>query len=247
MAKQKSIFVILGSGLYGLYKNEVGKEIRIKTRYGSAAVHKLRNKNAKVYLLMRHGKGHSIPPHLINYRANAAAAGKHGVDYVIATTAVGSLNQKMRIGSYVVLDHFLDFTKARPFTIFEGSKFSHTDMSEPYSGEVRSALIRALESSGASFHRNGTYACFEGPRYETPAEIRMYRMLGADIVGMTGVPEVVFSKELGIPYGSVAIVTNMAAGMQEKISHEEVVKEMDRSLKTTRKIIDKAIKYLSKL
>ncbi len=240
------MLVVLGSGLYGLYKKDAGKEMRVKTRCGFATVYPLQNKKAKVYLLMRHGKGHSVPPHLINYRANALAAKELGVDYIIATSAVGSMNPKMKVGNYVVIDHFLDFTKTRRITIFEGKEFSHTDMSEPYSRKVRQALISSLRSNRASFHKNGTYACAEGPRYETPAEVRMYRMMGGDVAGMTGVPEVVFAKELDIAYGSVAIVTNMAAGMQKKISHEEVVKEMDRSLKDTRKIIDRTIEYLSK-
>src|SRR5579875_3198156 len=227
------------------------KETRtIKTKFGEAKVVTLeRDFEANhtplaVYILFRHGLKHSVPPHLINYRANIAAAKELNVDYIVATSSVGSLNPKIGIGEYVVFDQFIDMTKSRPFTFFqeEGKRFAHTDMTEPYSRIVRAAMIKSLKKNRVrGFHERGTYVCTEGPRFETPAEIRMYRRAGGDVVGMTGVPEVVLAKEIGIEYGSLGIVTNMAAGLQRSISQEEVVKQMNRSLGRTNKILDDTV------
>jgi 5'-methylthioadenosine phosphorylase len=250
----KTLLLILGTGLYDLYAMNKRKETRtIKTKFGEAKVVTLeRDFEANhtplaVYILFRHGLKHSVPPHLINYRANIAAAKELNVDYIVATSSVGSLNPKIGIGEYVVLDQFIDMTKSRPFTFFqeEGERFAHTDMTEPYSRIVRAAMIKSLKKNRMrGFHERGTYVCTEGPRFETPAEIRMYRRAGGDVVGMTGVPEVVLAKEIGIEYGSLGIVTNMAAGLQRSISQEEVVKQMNRSLGRTNKILDDTVREL---
>ena len=151
------------------------------------------------------------------------------------------------IGSYIVIDQFIDFTKSRPSTFFEKEgHVVHTDMSNPYSETIRGALLRALKDCGVrKYSGTGTYACAEGPRYETKAEIDFFRRMGADVVGMTNVPEVVLAKEMEIPYATVALATNMAAGLQAKQSHEEVVKEMNKSLSRTKEILEKTISYLS--
>ena len=247
MAKAKRIMLILGSGLYDIYGRQAEREILIKTGYGSASVQKLGGSAAgEVFLLRRHGKGHTLAPHMINYRANISAAQKLGIDYIIATSAVGSMNPKIRVGDYVVVDQFIDFTKSRQSTFFgsEGD-VRHTDMSHPYSDIVRSSLLSALKSAKVRFAAKGTYVCTEGPRYESAAEIRMFRKVGGDVAGMTGVPEVVLADELGIPYGSIAHVTNMCSGMQSELSHGEVLKEMKKSLPQTKKVLDHAINELS--
>ncbi len=243
---KKRAMIILGSGLYDLYREDVVKELSVETEYGNATVFKLKSgSKGEVFLLMRHGKGHSIPPHMINYRANIMAAKTLGMDFIIATCAVGSMNPKMRVGSYAVIDQFVDFTKSRQSTFSTKDRVQHTDVSHPYSERVRAALIRALKKGKAQgFAETGTYVCSEGPRYETIAEIEMFKRIGGDLAGMTSVPEVVLAKELSIPYAALAYVTNMCAGMQTEINHEEVVNEAGRLLPQMRKILDTAVSML---
>lgn len=243
------VLIILGSGLYALFTKESSLTENIETSFGTAQVSELKSPTTKrIYIMMRHGKNHSIPPHLINYRANISAAKELGVGHIIATASVGSLSKSYPIGSYVLINQFLDFTKSRASSAFyeKAENFAHTDMTTPYSEEIRKALQKALRSEKATFSSKGTYVCTEGPRFETPAEIRMYRKLGADVVGMTGVPEVVIANELGIPYATLCHVTNMAAGMQSEVSQMEVNLEMKKSIARTRAILEKAIEALAK-
>ena len=251
MPSRQKIAIILGSGLYDLYGEERGSDTEVVTKYGTAQVRELEEPTAldqKIYVLKRHGPEYLLPPHLINYRANIAALDELEIDFIIASASVGAINPRIRIGTFVVLDQFIDETKTRVSTFYTelGAKFMHTDMSEPYSGGVRKALIRGLRKNRVrNFLSKGTYVCTEGPRFETPAEISLYRKVGGDVVGMTGVPEVVLAKELGIPYGTLAFVTNMAAGLQKNVSQEEVSTAMGKVVKKTKAIIDGAIEALA--
>jgi 5'-methylthioadenosine phosphorylase len=243
--------MILGTGLYNVYRTSSADEKEIITKFGPAWVYGLDvgaiSKSLKAFVLLRHGRTHSLPPHLINYRANIAAAKMIGADYILATSSVGSLSKKYSSGEYVVLDQFIDATKSRPFTFFGDikEKFAHTDMTEPFSAKLREALIKSLRKNKVPrFHQRGTYVCTEGPRFETAAEIEMYRRAGAHVVGMTLVPEVVLANELSIPYGSLSKITNMAAGIQKKVSQEEVVQVMDKSIPEMKKILDDSLREL---
>jgi len=156
------------------------------------------------------------------------------------------MNPRMRVGGYAVMDQFIDFTKSRQSTFFgTRDRVQHTDVSHPYSETVRLALIGALKKGRVrGFAETGTYVCSEGPRYETMAEIEMFKRMGGDLAGMTNVPEVVLAKELSIPYAAIAYVTNMCAGMQPEINHEEVVKEASRLLPQMREILNTAVDIL---
>jgi 5'-methylthioadenosine phosphorylase len=246
------IGLILGTGLYNLYSPQVTETLSVETKFGTAELSRLTfkfgSKNSEVFVLLRHGAKHSLPPHLINYRANISAFNAQNVEYIIATSSVGAINPRIPVGSYVVIDQFIDQTTRRPATMFGdiGERFAHTDMTHPYSEDVRKALLSALRSNHVSkVFRRGTYVCTEGPRFETPAEISMYRKLGGDVVGMTGIPEVVLANELAMPYGALCFVTNMAAGLQRKISNEEVIKEMKKHELRIKTIIDSAIVELA--
>ncbi len=238
------IMLILGSGLEGLYSEHVKSRV-VRTRYGNVAFSAFREGGIEVYALYRHGPDHSIAPHKVNYHAFFAAAKKLGVGYIIATSAVGSVSHGLKLGDYVVIDQFLDFTRHRAHTLFKGKTFRHTDMANPYSDEAKKALTRAIIAGGSRIHK-GTYACVDGPRYETAAEIRMFRLLGADVVGMTEVPSVIFANELGIPYATLAIVTNLGSGMGKGISHKEVIGNVAESAAATRSILDSAIHFLAR-
>src|SRR5690606_29757669 len=197
----------------------------LDTPYGEVEVQIGRYKGVEVAFMPRHGKGHSIPPHRINYRANIWGLKMLGVEVILATAAVGSINPEMKPGNFVIVDQFLDFTKGRTSTFFDdGSQgVVHVDVTEPYCPAVREVLIETGRELGLRLHDRGTYVCVEGPRFETAAEIRAFRILGGDVVGMTSVPEAVLAREAGICYAAMAMVTNMGAGMEERpLSHEEV-------------------------
>ncbi len=225
------IAVIGGTGVYENAHLDSPQQIAVETGFGRALFWRGCYRDREIYFLARHGSGHALPPHLINYRANIAAIRKLGIDAVIATAAVGSLRPKMPPGSMVLLDQFIDFTKGRPSTFFEGGREGvvHVDLTVPYCPELRRAVLRAGGSLGEEIIDGGCYLCAEGPRFETPAEIRMFARWGADLVGMTNVPEVVLAREAGLCYAAVALVSNFAAGISAAaLSHQEVLAEMAR-------------------
>lgn len=226
-----TVAIIGGTGVYNnsLLDNE--REITVDTKYGSVKMNQGEYKGRTVLFMARHGGGHSVPPHLVNYRANIAALKIKNVHAVISTAAVGSLRQEMPPGSRVVIDQFIDFTKNRTLTFYEGQDgfVVHTDFSEPYCPEVRSAILEAGKDLGQKLVDGGCYVCCEGPRFETPAEIKMIGHWGGDLVGMTNVPEVVLAREAGLCYATIALTTNFAAGISDiPLTHEEVLEEMDR-------------------
>lgn len=222
--------IIGGTGVYDPRILSDIRQERVETPWGEIQVQIGTYKGKEVAFLPRHGAKHSVPPHRINYRANIWGLKKLGVQRIIATTAVGSLNLEMRPGDFVFIDQFMDFTKGgRPLTFFEGGEEGvvHTDVTEPYCPEIRQTMIQAAARLGLPHHNRGTYVCTEGPRFETAAEIRAFRQLGGDLVGMTNVPEVVLAREAGICYGTVSMVTNYGAGISpQPLTHEEVLEVM---------------------
>lgn len=222
----------------------------VRTPYGDSpklVIGKFRGRD--VAFLPRHGRGHTTPPHLINYRANLWALHKLGVTRVFATTASGTLNQRIRPGDLALLTQFLDFTKSRPQTFYEGGKggVAHIDITEPYCPELRGVLMSTAKKLGLGLHPKATYACTEGPRFETAAEIKALRKLGSDLVGMTNVPECVLARELEICYAAVGIVTNFAAGISRtKLTHADVINLMKGSIGSVQKLLLNAIPNIPK-
>lgn len=212
------IGIIGGSGVYEITQSaDSCTEKLVKTDYGDVEVSILEIFSKKVAFIPRHASGHSIPPHKINYRANIDALKQVGVTQIIATNSVGSVNENMPPGSFVIPDDFLDFTQGRANTFFEDNVV-HVDVTEPYCPTLRDVL----DKSGDVI-LGGTYVCTQGPRFETPAEIKMFKMLGGDLIGMTGLPEVVLAREREICYNSICIVSNFAAGISE---HELTIDEV---------------------
>jgi len=213
--------VIGGSGFYDAGQKATEAR-RISTRYGDVDIDVFQLENAEVVFLPRHGKGHTIAPHLINYRANISALKQLGVECILASATVGSMNPRIIPGKLALPTQFIDFTSGRASTFFDEGLVKHVDMSEPYCPNLRQALLDCALEQNLNLHPNVTYICTQGPRFETPAEIEMYRRIGGDVVGMTGVPEVVLAREAGICYAVVALITNWAAGMAGKpLSHTE--------------------------
>ncbi|MCD6168908.1 MAG: S-methyl-5'-thioadenosine phosphorylase [Caldisericia bacterium] len=242
----KKFGVIGGSGFYDLPGVKEREKKEIITPFGSVEVSIGEIGDREIVFVPRHGKTHTIPPHLIPYRANIWAMKEIGVERILATSASGSLNENMKPGDFVIIDQFLDFTHDRDFTFFDSvGKVVHTDMTDPYCPEMRDVIRKVMEKEGVRFHFAGTYVAMNGPRYESRAEIKMLKILGGDIVGMTGVPEVTLARELGLCYASIGIVTNFAAGItDEMITHEEVKRLMDEKSEILKKIIIEVIKLI---
>ncbi len=240
------IAVIGGSGVYVL--DLLNPQVTVvDTPYGKSpevVVGELGGRG--LAFLPRHGKGHTVPPHLVNYRANLWALKELGVTRVLATTAAGSLNPRMRPGELVLLDQFIDFTKRRPVTFYEGEGgVVHVDVTQPYCPELRGLLIKTAQGLKLRLHPRGTYGCTEGPRFETAAEIRMMHRLGCDLVGMTNVPECTLARELSMCYAAVSVVTNFAAGISKvKLTHAEVAELMAANIERVKKLVVAAIRRI---
>ncbi len=210
-------------------------EKTIDTPYGETLVYDVKGAGTEVFFLPRHGLKHDTPPHKINYRANIKALEILGVKRVIAVNAVGSINKEVAPLNLVVLSDYLDFTSGRELSFFDGGDngVEHVDMSTPYCPYLREQILVLAPNYNIRIHPQGVYVCTNGPRLETPAEIRMYEKLGGDVVGMTGLPEVVLAKELDLCYASVSFSINWAAGFRDKIefiSDAEGLKKIRKNL-----------------
>ncbi len=237
--------IIGGTGVYDPKIFSSIREEKINTPYGTVKVMIGDYMGNEIAFMARHGDKHQVPPHLVNYRGNIAGLKQLGVKNIFATAAVGSLNMEMKPGNFVFVDQFLDFTKGRASTFVEDGVV-HVDMTKPYCCRLRDLLTETAANSGLGFNSKGTYVCTEGPRFETAAEIKMFRHFGGDLVGMTSVPEVVLSREAGICYATIAIVTNYAAGISEgKLSHQEVLEMMADSSENVRSLLMNAISSLN--
>ncbi|MHA1836036.1 MAG: MTAP family purine nucleoside phosphorylase, partial [Candidatus Odinarchaeia archaeon] len=184
---------------------------------------------------------HDIPPHKINYKANVYGLFKKGVRRIIATHSCGSLKKNISPGTFVLPNQFLDFTKQRDGSFFDGSKLIsselgyeksviHVDMSKPFCPDLVEIIYSVLKMKKFTAIKGGVYVCTEGPRFETPAEINMFKLLGGDVVGMTALPEAVLSRELGMCYASISLVSNYAAGITDKkLTFEEVIEVFENN------------------
>lgn len=241
--KKVKFAVIGGTGFEKLFKD--AKEIRVRTPYGAAPlVYKGEVDDKKVAFLPRHGPKHLTPPHKINYRANIYALYKLGVERILAVNAVGAINRDFKPGDIVVPHDFVDFTKLRHTTFYDEAPVTHIDVSNPYCPEIRKLLIETTRKMNLNMWNKAVLVCTEGPRFETPAEIEMFRRLGCDIVGMTGVPEVVLARELEMCYASLCFVSNMAAGMQERLTPSEVSQVSKRIMPKIEQILIETIRAL---
>lgn len=234
------IGIIGGSGLERLF--DEAEWLTIDTPYGKVPFASSKISGLSVFFIPRHGVKHEYPPHKVNYKANLYALKKLGVDKVIATSAVGSLLPNLKPGTLVIVDQFIDFTR-RSATFYD-EHVVHVDMTNPYCRFMNKVLYEVGKGLDLNIVLGGTYVCTEGPRFETPAEINMFRILGATVVGMTNVPEVVLAREIALHYSLVSIVTNYAAGMQERVTQEEVVRVMNMRINDVKELIKNAVQRL---
>lgn len=198
------------------------EEIWVDTDFGSIMVKVAELGEHSVFFIHRHGVRGDLPPHQVNYRGNIQALVASHVSCVFGIGTVGSLNVRIHPGDMIVPHDFVDMTKGRVYSFFNTGRV-HVDMSIPFCPFLRSRVLETCQTKkGVSVHDSGVYVVTEGPRLETPAEIRMYQTYG-DVVGMTLVPEVVLTRERGLCYASLCVVCNMAAGMQASLSADEIV------------------------
>ena len=218
--------IITGSGFYELDGLRDPTVETVPTEWGSAQVTRGRwaTNDAPVLFLARHGSDHSIAPHLINYRANVAALAEAGATAIVSTAVSGGIADGLDPGTFVVIDDFLDMTSGRPLTFFDApGSVQHTDVSDPYDPALRAALVASAADADIEIRNGGVYAATNGPRFETRAEIRALQAMGADLVGMTGCPEVVLANELGLAYGALGVIVNRAVGLADvELSLDEI-------------------------
>jgi 5'-methylthioadenosine phosphorylase len=208
--------------------------IAVGTPHGEIDVSIVETKSGAIVFLPRHGPMHSVPPHKINVHGQIWALKDLGVQHILATSAVGSLRKDIEPGSLVILDDLIDF-RGITTTFYDGQNgvVRHVDFSTPFSSVAREALIEAATSMNRKetqtfpVYHTGTYVCVSGPRYETPAEVRLFGSWGADVVGMTVAPEAILARELGLSYAAVSVVTNLGTGLSDKLlDHAEVNEQM---------------------
>ncbi len=217
-----NIGIIGGSGFYK-FEMEDAQMAQVplvqRTAYGEVDLFAAEVGENLVYFLPRHGVSHTVPPHGINYRANIMALHELGCSDVIAINAVGSLKLMLHPGDFVIPHDYIDMTRNRDVTFLDDTadEVVHIDQTQPYNPYLREVLISAGAGMDVEVHPSAVYICTEGPRFETPAEISMFAQWGADVVGMTGIPEVVLANELKMRYASLCVVTNYAAGVTDKV------------------------------
>jgi 5'-methylthioadenosine phosphorylase len=235
--------IIGGTGLESLPPEYHVEPLLADTPFGKASLSKVISDKGEILFLSRHGAAHNLSPHEINYQANISALEQLGVNRVFATNAVGSLRLDLPPGSLVLFDDFIDFTRARQLSYWQGHPQApdgviHTDFSTPYCPALRDLLEETAVNQNVDLLSRGTYLCADGPRFESPAEIRMFAQWGGDVVGMTGLPEAIFAREAGLCYVGVGIVTNFGAGLtRTPVDHADVLKQMTVSVTTVRNLL----------
>ena len=235
------IGIIGGSGVEDLLFTHGFRSRKVKTIYGAASIKEGQIDGKAIVFVNRHAPGYT-PPGLINYRGIIAVFQKEKVGQIIATGAVGSLDHKMKPGSFTLISDFIDFTRHR-VAAFHNDAF--IDLTQPYSPYLGKMITKAADKIGLRIHQNSVYVCTEGPRFESKAEIRMYAKLGARVVGMTQVPEVVLAAEARIPYSAIGVVTNFAAGVSNRhITASEVIVVMKEKAAPLSELILQTIKLL---
>lgn len=233
--------VIGGTGLYDLPELENITRTSVETPYGtpSAAIVQGTIAGTPVAFLARHGHGHRINPSEIPFQANIHALKSIGVTHLLSINAVGSLQEHLPPRTAVVPDQIIDRTVGRPRTFFENGIVAHVGMADPFCSSFRQHVIRAARSAQDHVHDGGTYVCIEGPQFSTRAESKLYRQWGADIIGMTAMPEARLAREAGICYGSLAMVTDFDVWHEEEddVTIEIVQRVLAQNIETGRSVV----------
>jgi 5'-deoxy-5'-methylthioadenosine phosphorylase len=241
----EKVGIIAGTGFYSLPALAGSEPRKVTTTYGDALVTSGKWNGIEIEFVTRHGADHSVPPNKVNYRANITALKDLGVTRVIAVNVVGGVDPTLKPGDLSLIDDFIDFTSGRADTFYDGVQpggVSHVDVVGAYDKGIRAGLAAAAKKLGLSLRESGVYAGFNGPRFETPAEIRLAALAGATVVGMTGCPEVTLAKEANLRYAAIALVVNPAAGVSDQpITMEDISACLKQATVKVIQIIDAAI------
>ncbi len=237
--------IIGGSGLTHMENLEITSRKVVRTPYGdpSGALTFGRIKEREVVFLARHGYGHTIPPHEVNYRANMWALHEQGVKDVVSVATVGGIHADLLPGAIAIPDQIIDYTWGRKTTYHDGNSntVAHMDFTWPYCDSMRHLCMQAGRMAGENLVDGGVYAAVQGPRLETAAEINRLERDGATMVGMTGMPEAALAKEIGLCYAAVTVVANHAAGRgssAKAIPYDEVSLILDHAMKRVRAVLE---------
>lgn len=233
------IGIIGGSGIYDPKLLKDIKKVKVSTPYGEPSdfITTGTFKGKKVAIIPRHGSKHTINPTNVNYRANIWALKKLGVTHILSPCAVGSLQDNIKPGEFVIADQFIDRTTKRQSTFYDKNKVCHISVAEPTCPELNKLLIETAEKLKLPYHPAGTYLCIEGPRFSTKAESLLFRSWKADVIGMTLVPECVLAREAEICYASIAMVTDYDTFKEQTVSFDEVLATMKSNLDKIKKLL----------
>ncbi len=234
-----TIAIIGGTGVYDIEMLKGAHELNAETPYGkpSDAITIGSYNGLAIAFLPRHGSKHSIPPHKVNYRANIWALKQLGVKRIIAAAAVGSLQENIKPGDFLIPDQFIDRTHGRDSTFYDGGKVAHISVAEPFCPELSKILSDAGNDLGHSTHKKGTVVVIQGPRFSTKAESNFYRSMNADIINMTIVPECVLAREAEICYACIATVTDYDTFSEKPVNAEDVIKILHENSKKTKDLV----------
>lgn len=242
------IAIIGGSGVYNFDEIKVIREIKEETPFGqhSSPILELELNSKRFYFLPRHGAGHQFLPSEINYRANIFALKKLGVKYCISVSAVGSLDEKSPPESFVIPDQFIDWTKGlRARTFFGDGIIGHVSCAYPVEKQLQDLIYQACETNKINVIKGGTYICIEGPQFSSRSESLFYRSIGANVIGMTNVPEAYLAKEAGMAYATLAMITDFDCWKEEHCNVEEIMKVMANNYKNAQKAIKTLIPIIT--
>ena len=243
MGKKNVLAVMGGSGLYDIDGLTHLEELRVDTPFGppSDSIVSGQLGDTGMLFLPRHGRGHRIAPHEIDFRANVCAMKKLGATHLVSVSAVGSMKEEIVPGDFVVVDQFVDLTKGRRSTFFDEGMVGHVTFADPVCEHLSAALVRAARGAGARVHEGGAYVCIEGPQFSTRAESRIYRSWGVSVIGMTAMPEAKLAREAELPYALLALATDYDCWheTEEDVTVDAVLALLERNVSTARRAVAK--------
>ncbi|HOO03535.1 MAG TPA: S-methyl-5'-thioadenosine phosphorylase [Methanomassiliicoccales archaeon] len=236
------IGIIGGTGVYDPDMFELKETVRPHTPYGPASdeIQLGELNGVPVAFLPRHGRGHAIPPHMINYRANIYALRQVGVERVVSPCAVGSLQEEYKPGEIVLVDQFIDLTKGRRYTFFDGPRTVHISTADPFCPEMNALFAKEAKRAKIPVHAGGTYVCIEGPRFSTRAESRMFKAF-ADVIGMTLAPECALAREMEMCYTSLATITDYDVWAEHPVDTATVLRIMAENADRVRTLLSRTL------
>lgn len=242
---RRTIGIIGGSGISGVVSEGRGTAHQVATPWGppSGPIEQGQVGDLTVLFLPRHGPGHTIPPHKVNYRANVEALRSLGAEAIVTVSSVGSLQPELPPGTFVLPSQFVDLTKQRPTTFFDGGKVYHVSLADPFCPDLTRRAIDAGRKAGVPFVEGKTYVCVEGPRFSTRAESKYFRGF-ADVIGMTLVPEVTLARERGICYVCLAMVTDFDVWAERPVEAKEIVRVMHDNATRMRALLEELLPRL---